>query len=52
MESSSRNEYSVGDLGGYSFGVGVGDGKGVSGPRNTHLNSQKVDCWTDVGDCV
>ena len=37
-------------MGGSSFGVGDGDGKGGVGPRTTHLTPQKVDCCIDSGD--
>ena len=50
MASLSSKEYSVGSLGGSSFYVGVGDGKGGVRPRNTHLTYQKVDCWTGGSD--
>ena len=50
MASSSSKYYSVGGLGGYSFDVGVGDGKCGVGPSTTNLTSQNVDCWTYGGD--
>ena len=50
MMSSSSKEYSVGALGGSSFYVGVGGGKGGVVPRTTHLASHKVDCWTGGGN--
>ena len=39
--------YPVGASDVYIFGVAVGYCKGGVGPRITHLNSQKVDCWID-----
>ena len=42
MASSSIKEYYVDTLCGFSFGVGVVDGKGGVGTRTTHLTSQDL----------
>ena len=40
-------DYPIGDYYGSSFIVAAGGGRSGIGPRNTHLSSQKVDCWFD-----
>ena len=52
MASEYSKEFSVRALGGSSFNVGVGDGKGGVGPSTTHLIYQKADCWNDGDDFV
>ena len=44
--------YSVGILGGSSFGVSDGDGKGGVGPSNTHLTPHTVYYCIDGANLV
>ena len=52
MALSPSKEYLVDHFPGSSFDLDVGDGKGVVGPKTSHLTSEKVDCWTDGGNFV
>ena len=52
MESYWSRDYSVGDSGGFSFGVASGYGMGGMVPITTHLYSQIIGRCLDGGDFV